>query len=46
MLIGWGIDDAEKWRNQPVTVQVVGRPFMDEELIGVTEVVDGICNGN
>lgn len=38
------IDDAELWKNQPITVQLVKPQFEDEELIAVAEVIDGVCN--
>jgi len=28
-----------------VCLQVVAQPYRDEELIGVTELIDKICNG-
>ena len=37
-------NDAERLKNKRVTIQIVARPFVDEELIGVTEVVDNIVN--
>lgn len=40
------LDDPTRWKNQPVTLQIVGRPFDDEELIEVTEVVDRVVNGD
>ncbi|KAL4962035.1 amidase signature domain-containing protein [Aspergillus stella-maris] len=36
--------DPVRWSNMPVCLQVVGRPFDDEELIAVTEVVDQVVN--
>jgi amidase len=39
------LDDPTLFQNQPVCIQVVGRPFEDEELIRVTEEVDEIVNG-
>jgi len=39
------VDDPELWKNQPVTLQIVGRPCQDEELIAVTQSIDRICNG-
>jgi amidase len=38
-------DDPELWKNQPITIQLVGPQFSDEELIAVSEVVDQVCNG-
>ncbi|KAL4876348.1 amidase signature domain-containing protein [Aspergillus karnatakaensis] len=38
------IYDPVRWRNMPVCLQIVARPFDDEELLAVTEVVDGIVN--
>jgi amidase len=40
------IDDVEKWQNQPVTLQIVARPYQDEELIAISEVIDNVCNKN
>jgi amidase len=40
------IDDVEKWKNQPVTLQIVTRPYQDEELIAISEVIDNVCNEN
>ncbi|KAL4863004.1 hypothetical protein BDV12DRAFT_190004 [Aspergillus spectabilis] len=39
------IYDPLRWANMPVCVQIVARPFDDEELIAVTEVLDGVING-
>lgn len=39
------IDDPNLWSNQPVAIQIVARPFDDEELVAATEVVDRIVNG-
>jgi len=33
-------DDPDLFVDQPVCIQVVGRPFEDEELISVTTVID------
>ncbi|CAI6074055.1 unnamed protein product [Clonostachys chloroleuca] len=38
------IYDPDLWSNQPVTIQIVARPFDDEELLSVTEVVDRVIN--
>ncbi|KAL4791068.1 amidase [Aspergillus venezuelensis] len=38
------IYDPVRWSNMPVGLQIVGRPFDDEELIAVTEVVDQVVN--
>jgi Asp-tRNA(Asn)/Glu-tRNA(Gln) amidotransferase A subunit family amidase len=38
------IDDVEKWKNQPVTLQIVARPYQDEELIAISEIIDNVCN--
>lgn len=40
------IDDPELWSKQPVAIQIIARPFDDEELIAVTEVVDRVVNGS
>jgi len=37
-------DDPELFTNQPVCLQVVGRPFQDEEAVAVAEVFDGVIN--
>jgi amidase len=34
------LDGAEKFRDAPVGVQVVGRTLQEEALIGLTEIVD------
>ena len=39
-------DDPELWANQPVTIQIVARPFDDEALIGATGRVDDAVNGS
>ncbi|KAJ4302714.1 hypothetical protein N0V90_001604 [Kalmusia sp. IMI 367209] len=36
--------DPRLWKNQPVTLQIIGRPFDDEELIRTTEIIDDIVN--
>ncbi|KAI1622023.1 amidase signature domain-containing protein [Exophiala viscosa] len=36
--------DPELFANQPVCLQVVGRPFQDEEIVAVAEVFDGVVN--
>ena len=36
------IDDAEADEGLPAHVQVVGRPMMDEELLGVMGVVEDV----
>ncbi|KAL2827361.1 amidase [Aspergillus cavernicola] len=38
------IYDPVRWANMPVSLQIVARPFDDEELIAVTEVVDQVIN--
>ncbi|KAL4950656.1 amidase [Aspergillus filifer] len=38
------IYDPVRWSNMPVCLQIAGRPFDDEELIAVTEVVDQVVN--
>ncbi|OAP53724.1 hypothetical protein AYL99_12096 [Fonsecaea erecta] len=38
------IYDPKLWENLPVTVQVVGQQYEDEELIAVTECLDKVCN--
>ncbi|KIW34122.1 uncharacterized protein PV07_00918 [Cladophialophora immunda] len=38
------IYDPKLWDKLPVTIQVVGRQFEDEELIAVTECLDQVCN--
>jgi amidase len=37
-------DDAELFSSQPVCLQIVGFPYKDEELIAVSEVLDGVIN--
>lgn len=39
------LDDPKLWENQPVTLQVVGKQFDDEELIAVVDCLDQVCNG-
>jgi amidase len=36
------VDEAEACEGLPTHVQVMGRPMMDEELIGVMGVVEGV----
>jgi amidase len=38
------LDDPELFAAQPVCLQVMGRPFQDEEVIAVMEVLDQILN--
>jgi len=38
-------DDPVLFQNQPVTIQIVGRPFEDEELLASAGVVDEVLNG-
>ncbi|KAF2159073.1 hypothetical protein M409DRAFT_71311 [Zasmidium cellare ATCC 36951] len=40
----WEIYDPEVWKTQPMTFQIVGRPYHDEALINVSEVIDGVVN--
>ncbi|KAH8892179.1 amidase [Thozetella sp. PMI_491] len=42
----YDIYDPVRWGNQPVTLQIVGRPFDDEELVAITEAVDYVVNGD
>ncbi|KAK4500486.1 hypothetical protein PRZ48_008675 [Zasmidium cellare] len=37
-------DDPEMWKTQPMTFQIVSRPYRDEDLINVSEVIDGVVN--
>lgn len=37
-------DDPELYRNQPVCIQVVGRPFQDEEVVANMEAIDLVVN--
>ncbi|KAK0952260.1 hypothetical protein LTS01_024902, partial [Friedmanniomyces endolithicus] len=36
--------DPELWKGHPVTLQLVGRPYRDEALIAVSEVIDSVVN--
>ncbi|KAK3616146.1 hypothetical protein LTR56_026147 [Elasticomyces elasticus] len=36
--------DPEVWQGHPVTLQLVGRPYRDEGLISVCEVIDSVVN--
>jgi amidase len=38
------LDDPEMFAAQPVCLQVVGRPFQDEEVVAVMEALDPILN--
>lgn len=38
------LDDPNVWQGQPVTLQAVGRPYKDEDLIAVCEAIDDIIN--
>lgn len=40
----WEVYDPELWKTQPVAVQVVGRPWKDEDLVAVSEVIDQVVN--
>lgn len=37
-------DHPKTFMGMPMTVQIVGRPFDDEELIEVTAVIDNVVN--
>ena len=37
-------DDPELWKTQPMTLQFVGRPYRDENLIAVCEKIDELIN--
>lgn len=37
-------DDPEPWKTQPMTLQIVGRPYKDEELIATVQSIDHIVN--
>ncbi|EXJ68811.1 uncharacterized protein A1O5_07742 [Cladophialophora psammophila CBS 110553] len=43
--MNWEIYDPERWKNQPITIQLVRPQFSDEELIAVAEAIDQVCNG-
>lgn len=38
-------DDPEIWKDMPVCIQVAGRPYTDEALIAMSELVDEVVNG-
>lgn len=38
------LDDPELWKTQPMTLQIVGRPYRDEALIANCELLDDIIN--
>lgn len=38
------LDDPALFAAQPVCLQVVGRPFEDEELLAATSTVDSVIN--
>lgn len=38
------IDDAAKWTDLPVCIQIAKTTFSDEELVALTEVVDAVCS--
>ncbi|KAF2858676.1 putative amidase [Piedraia hortae CBS 480.64] len=40
----WDIYDPSRWKNHPSAIQIVGRPFRDEALIAITEVIDRVVN--
>ncbi|KIW63313.1 hypothetical protein, variant [Phialophora macrospora] len=40
----WEAYDPELWITQPMTVQIVGRPWRDEEMISACETVDSVIN--
>lgn len=37
-------DDPDLWKTQPMTLQIVGRPYRDETLIANCELIDEIVN--
>jgi amidase len=39
------VDDPSRFANQPITIQVVGRPFEDEELVQVSSTLDALFRG-
>lgn len=39
------LDDPQTFAAQPVCIQLIGRPFQDEEITAVAEVVDAAING-
>lgn len=39
------LDDVEKFMDSPMTIQLVARPYKDEELLNMSEVVDDVING-
>ncbi|KAK5114038.1 hypothetical protein LTR85_010344 [Meristemomyces frigidus] len=41
----WQLYDPEMWKTQPVTLQLVGRPYHDEALIAACVAIDGVVNG-
>jgi amidase len=45
VLLTLSVDDPNLWQGQPVTLQVVGRPYKDEDLIAVCEAIEQIING-
>jgi amidase len=38
-------DNPALFSNQPLTIQVVARPFEDEELIQTASVIDSLLSG-
>ncbi|KAK4539479.1 hypothetical protein LTR36_010915 [Oleoguttula mirabilis] len=40
----WQLYEPEVWGTQPVTLQLVGRPYHDEVLIAACEAIDGVVN--
>jgi Asp-tRNA(Asn)/Glu-tRNA(Gln) amidotransferase A subunit family amidase len=38
------LDDVERFADSPITIQLVARPFKDEELLNMSEVVDNVIN--
>ncbi|KAK2595670.1 hypothetical protein QQS21_006643 [Conoideocrella luteorostrata] len=42
--VNWEMYDVKGFADSPITIQVVARPFQDEELMEISEVVDNIIN--
>ena len=40
MLICHGIDEPKKWRNAPISLQLVARPYEEEAVIRMAEIID------
>jgi hypothetical protein len=38
------IDDPKLFPGQPICLRIMGRPFQDEKVVAVTDIIDRIIN--